>query len=313
MHDEVLWNRTATMFLFLIATLLLCLSLHLLLRRHHRGHLPLPPGPPNLPILGALPFIGSMPHSGLALLARRYGSIMFLKMGNRRVIVASSSSAARSFLKNLDSHFSDRPTGIISKEISYNGQNMVFADYGPKWKLLRKISSVHLLGTKAMSGWASVRRDEAFSMLQFLKKQSESGKPVLLPNLLVRAMANVIGIISMSKRVFGEEGEEAKEFKELIKELLVGQGASNIGDFVPLIRRLDPLGIRKKMLGLHRKFDKMVSKLLVEHAESAAERQGNPDLLDFITSSQVTGEDGEGLNEENIKGFISVRKTVIFT
>lgn len=149
-------------------------------------------------------------------------------------------------------------------------------------------------------------------MLQFLKKQSDSGNPVLLPNLLVCAMANVIGRISMSKRVFDEDGKEAKEFKEMIKELLVGQGASNIGDLVPAIKWLDPQGVRKKMLGLNRRFDRMVSKLLVEHAETAAERQGNPDMLDLMMANNLTGEDGEGLNEENIKGFISVSKTVMF-
>ncbi|KAH0465702.1 hypothetical protein IEQ34_005805 [Dendrobium chrysotoxum] len=293
------------MYLFLIMSLLLGLSLHLLLRRRHCSRLPLPPGPPNLPIIGALPFIGPMPHSGLALLARRYGPIMFLKMGIRRVVVASSSASARTFLKTFDSHFSDRPSGVISKEVSYNGQNMVFADYGPKWKLLRKVSSLHLLGSKAMSRWAGVRRDEAISMIQFLKKHSDSEKPVLLPNLLVCAMANVIGRIAMSKRVFHEDGEEAKEFKEMIKELLVGQGASNIEDLVPAIGWLDPMGVRKKMLGLNRRFDSMVSKLLVEHAETAGERQGNPDLLDLVVGSEAKGEDGEGLCEDNIKGFIS--------
>lgn len=142
-------------------------------------------------------------------------------------------------------------------------------------------------------------------MLQFLKKQSDSGKPVLLSNLLVCAMANVMGRISISKRVFDEEGKEAKEFKEMVKELLVGQGASNIGDLVPAIRWLDPQGVRKKMLGLNRRFDRMVSLLLVEHAETAGERQGNPDLLDLVLANKVTGEDGEGLCEENIKGFIT--------
>ncbi|XP_020583545.1 flavonoid 3',5'-hydroxylase 1-like [Phalaenopsis equestris] len=270
-----------------------------------RPLLPLPPGPLNFPIVGALPFIGPMPHSGLALLSRRYGPIMFLKMGIRQVVVASSSAAARSFLKTHDSRFSDRPLDIISKQVSYNGQNMVFADYGPKWKLLRKVSNLHLFGPKAMSRWANVRRDEAFSMSHFLKKQSDSKNPVFLSNLLVCSMANVIGRIAMSKRVFDEEGKEAKEFKEIIKELLVGQGASNIGDLVPAMRWLDPQGARKKLLGLNQRFVRMISKFLAEHGESRGEREGNPDLLDLIVADKIAGDDGEGLSEENIKGFIS--------
>ena len=38
---------------------------------------------------------------------------------------------------------------------------MVFADYMPKWKLMRKLSNMHLLGARAVEDWASVRRYEA--------------------------------------------------------------------------------------------------------------------------------------------------------
>ncbi|KAK8957421.1 Flavonoid 3',5'-hydroxylase [Platanthera zijinensis] len=287
-----------------ICSLLLSLAIHLFLLRRHRRRLP--PGPPNFPILGALPLIGPMPHSGLARLAARHGPIMFLKMGLRPVVVASSSAAARSFLKTLDAQFSDRPAGVMSKQVSYNGQDMVFADYGPGWRLLRKISSIHLLGGKAMARWGDVRRDEVRHMLQFLRKQGEFGIPVTISDLLVRSMANVIGEIVMSKRVFDEEGKEAKAFKEMIKGLLVGQGSSNIGDLIPAIGWLDLLGVRKKMMGLHRQFDEMISRLLSEHAATAGRRRERPDLLDLIAAGKVAGENGaDELSEVNIKGFIA--------
>ncbi|RWV95809.1 hypothetical protein GW17_00041526, partial [Ensete ventricosum] len=88
----------------LIAGILLGFVVHLLLRRRFQSirRLRLPPGPSGVPILGALPQIGPMPHASLANLAARYGPIMYLRMGTTGVVVASSAGGARSFLKALD-------------------------------------------------------------------------------------------------------------------------------------------------------------------------------------------------------------------
>ncbi|KAG0489449.1 hypothetical protein HPP92_006312 [Vanilla planifolia] len=226
-------------------------------------------------------------------------------MGMRNAIVVSSPSAARIFLKTLDSHFSSRPQGIISKALAYDGRDMVFADYGPNWKLLRRISSLHLLGPKSMAGWADVRRDEVSRMLLSICSLGESHKAVVLPNLLVRTMANVIGRIALSQRVFDEEGKEAKDFKEMVMELLVGTGTSNMGDLVPALRWLDPLGTRKKMWRIHDRFDVMLSRLLAKHAATAWERQGKPDFLDLLAADGAAGRDEEHISEETIKAFIA--------
>ncbi|WJZ89617.1 hypothetical protein VitviT2T_008824 [Vitis vinifera] len=49
----------------------------------------LPPGPKGWPLVGALPLLGNMPHVALAKMAKRYGPVMFLKMGTNSMMVAS--------------------------------------------------------------------------------------------------------------------------------------------------------------------------------------------------------------------------------
>ena len=75
----------------------------------------LPPGPRGLPVIGALPLLGQMPHVALANMARKYGPIVYLKVGTCGMVVASTPDAARAFLKTLDINFSNRPpnAGII--------------------------------------------------------------------------------------------------------------------------------------------------------------------------------------------------------
>ncbi|KAE8789235.1 flavonoid 3',5'-hydroxylase 1-like [Hordeum vulgare] len=156
---------------FVLSCAFRCLLLHLALRRslNHRSSR-LPPRPPGLPILDALSFVGPAPDIGLAALARKHGPVMYLRMGTCGVVVVSSPSVARTFLKALDARFANRPAvanTANTADITYGRQNMVFADYGPKWKLMWKLASVHMLAPRACAStrpaapcaaWARPRR-----------------------------------------------------------------------------------------------------------------------------------------------------------
>ncbi|KAJ4755264.1 hypothetical protein LUZ62_028136 [Rhynchospora pubera] len=290
---------------FLVFSILACFILHLFLRRRFSRHrLPLPPGPTNLPVIGALPFIGPTPHSGLARLARQHAApIMYLKMGTSGVVVVSTPSAARAFLKTLDAQFANRPTVVSATDITYNYQNMVFSNYGNKWKLMRKMASLHLLGAKALAGWAPVRRDEMGRVLKEMCDAAADKKPVVVPELLVCCLANIVGQVTLSKRVFSAQGEESNKYKDMIVELLTGAGLFNIGDFIPALAWLDLQGVQAKLKGIHDRFDAMITKMLDEHSATAKKREGRPDFIDLIMANRV-GDDGETITDTNIKGLI---------
>lgn len=129
----------------------------LFLRRSFRS-LRLPPGPKPWPIVGNLPHIGRAPlHSHLAAMAGKYGPLIYLRLGSVDVVVAASAAVAEQFLKLHDTNFLSRPPNAGAKYIAYNYQDLVFAPYGPRWRLLRKISAVHLFSTKAMDAHRRVR------------------------------------------------------------------------------------------------------------------------------------------------------------
>lgn len=293
---------------FVLSCTFLCLLLHLALRSLNHRSSRLPPGPPGVPLLGALPLVGPAPHTGLAALARKYGPVMYLRMGTCGVVVASSPSAARTFLKALDARFANRPAVASAADITYGRQNMVFADYGPKWKLMRKLASVHLLGARAVADWARVRRDEAGRALRGMAEAAEAGRPVVVPEMLVCALANIVGQITVSKRVFDAQGDESNSYKEMIVSLLTGTGLFNISDFVPALSWLDLQGVQAKLRRVHHQFDGLITKLLAEHAATAEDRarEGRLDFVDRLRASSKDDEDedGETITEVNIKGLI---------
>ncbi|KAA8544343.1 hypothetical protein F0562_022389 [Nyssa sinensis] len=271
-----------------------------LLSKHYRR---LPPGPRGLPVVGALPHLGSMPHAVLAKMAKKYGPVMYLKMGTCGMAVASTPDAARAFLKVLDLNFSNRPPNAGATYLAYNAQDMVFADYGPRWKLLRKLSNLHMVGGKALEDWAQVRAVELGHMLQTMHELGSRGEPVVVPEMLCYAMANMIGQVILSRRVFETKGSESNEFKDMVVELMTTAGYFNIGDFIPSIAWMDLQGIERGMKQLHKKFDILLTKMIEEHRASASERKGKPDFLDVVMSHQENSGD-EKLTMTNIKALL---------
>ena len=102
--------------MFLLREIFMSILIFLVIRfsfcslfKSRHGHRKLPPGPRGWPIVGALPLMGSMPHVTLSNMAKKYGPVMYLKMGTNNLVVASTPAAARAFLKTLDQNFSNRP------------------------------------------------------------------------------------------------------------------------------------------------------------------------------------------------------------
>ena len=264
-----------------------------------------PPGPRGWPIIGAIPLLGDMPHVTLAKMAKKYGPVMYLKMGTRDMVVASNPDAARAFLKTLDLNFSNRPIDGGPTHLAYNAQDMVFADYGPRWKLLRKLSNLHMLGGKALEDWAPVRVTELGHMLRAMCEASRKGDPVVVPEMLTYAMANMIGQIILSRRVFVTKGSESNEFKDMVVELMTSAGFFNIGDFIPSVAWMDLQGIERGMKKLHRRFDVLLTKMIEDHSATSHERKGKPDFLDVLMANQENS-DGARLCLTNIKALLLV-------
>lgn len=263
----------------------------------------LPPGPKGWPIVGALPLLGSMPHVALAELARKYGPVLYLKMGTCNMVVASTPDSARAFLKTLDLNFSNRPPNAGATHLAYNAQDMVFADYGPRWKLLRKLTNLHMLGGKALEDWATVRVSEMGYMLRTMCDASSKGEPVMVPELLTYAMANMIGEVILGRRVFVTHGTESNEFKDMVVELMTTAGFFNIGDFIPSIAWMDLQGIEHGMKKLHKRWDALITKMIEDHMKTSSQRKAKPDLLDVVLANSNTSE-AEKLSITNIKALL---------
>ncbi|KAI3825627.1 hypothetical protein L1987_07143 [Smallanthus sonchifolius] len=296
-----------TILTLLLYTSITALVLYLLLNLRTRHPNRLPPGPTPWPIVGNLPHLGTIPHHSLAALAAKYGPLMHLRLGFVDVVVAASASVAAQFLKTHDVNFASRPPNSGAKHIAYNYQDLVFAPYGPRWRMLRKICSVHLFSAKALDDFRHVRQEEVAILTRVLVSAGNS--TVKLGQLLNVCTTNALARVMLGRRVFGDGSgggdPKADEFKDMVVELMVLAGEFNIGDFIPALDWLDLQGVAKKMKKLHARFDSFLNTILEEHKSGNGGASSHVDLLSTLIALKDDA-DGEGgkLSDIEIKALL---------
>ncbi|XP_006665050.1 flavonoid 3'-monooxygenase CYP75B3 [Oryza brachyantha] len=275
---------------------------------------PLPPGPRGWPVLGNLPQLGDKPHQTMCALAREYGPLFRLRFGCAEVVVAASADVAAQFLRVHDANFSNRPPNSGAEHVAYNYQDLVFAPYGARWRALRKLCALHLFSAKALEDLRAVREGEVALMVRNLARQAAATAPVVLGQEANVCATNTLARATIGRRVFAVDGGEgAREFKEMVVELMQLAGVFNVGDFVPVLRPLDPQGVVAKMKRLHRRYDDMMNGFINERKDGGkpdgfAAGEHSNDLLSVLLArmqeEQKVDGDGEKVTETDIKALL---------
>ena len=105
----------------------------------------LPPGPNPWPIVGNLYDIKPLRFRCFAEWSQAYGPIISVWFGSTLNVIVSNSELAKEVLKEKDQQLADRHRTRSAAEFSRDGQDFIFADYGPHYVKVRKVCTVELL------------------------------------------------------------------------------------------------------------------------------------------------------------------------
>ncbi|KAH9804144.1 hypothetical protein KPL71_002016 [Citrus sinensis] len=132
----------------------------------------LPPAPLKLPIIGNLHnLVGCLPHHGLRDLAKKYGPLKHLQLGELSTVVVPSPKFGREVMKSHDIVFASRPHNLTTRIISYDSNDIAFSPYGDYRKQLRKICISELLSPKRVLSYRSIREEEVAAFGKKCKDQ----------------------------------------------------------------------------------------------------------------------------------------------
>ncbi|KAF8410153.1 hypothetical protein HHK36_002675 [Tetracentron sinense] len=254
----------------------------------------LPPSPPSLPFIGHLHLFKKPLHRTLANISNQYGPILFLKFGSRPVLVVSSPSAAEECFTKNDIIFANRPQLLAGKHLGSNYTSLVWASYGHHWRNLRRIVSLEIFSTNRLQMFSSIRTDEVRSLIRGLVGGSTSTagqfKKVEMKSRFFEMMLNVMMRMIGGRRYYSQnvvELEEAKRFGEIVKETFAVSGATNIGDFFPVMRWVGFKGMERRLVRLKLKRDEFMQDLIDEHRSSCSGKSQKT-MIDVLLSLQET-------------------------
>ncbi|XP_063163930.1 cytochrome P450 2J6-like [Candoia aspera] len=196
-------------FLFL---LLLALLILLLLKQHwSRRHFP--PGPPSLPVLGNIWALGTTIHEDIFnKLAKKYGNMYTLWLGNQSVVVLSGFKTVKEGLVGHLEEFSGRAQSAFFTSRG-KGRGIIFSN-GHIWQEQRQIGNVSLrllgMGTKTIEHQIGEGAQQLVEIFAHTK-----GQPFDPSFPFVNSVANVICALS-----FGHQfALEDKNFRKLVQDV----------------------------------------------------------------------------------------------
>nr|WNH14548.1 G10H [Betula platyphylla] len=286
--------------IFLCLTWILIQTFHMIQRRKENPK-KLPPGPKPFPVIGNLLDLGYTPHKSLAKLAKAHGPIMCLKLGRVTTIIISSANTAKQVLQTHDQLLSNR---TIPDALRAHKQDMFGLPWIPvstHWRNLRKICNGQLFASKTLDSNQDIRRKKIQELLAETHRSSLTGEAVDVGRAAFKTALNLLSSTIFSVDLADPNSDTTREFKEIVRNIMSEVGRPNLADFFPMLKQIDPQGIRRRVTIHFGKiidlFDRMISQRLKQKKLSGP--MANSDMLDTLLN--ISEENSEEMDKSKIQ------------
>ncbi|BFI30206.1 protein MpCYP829-like25 [Marchantia polymorpha subsp. ruderalis] len=292
------------------------LLLTLIVRRFFRSErLRLAPGPRKWPVIGNLPSVmGTTPaHLNFLRLAAEYGPIVRLELGAVQILVISSAELAKEILETQDHIFASRPSNIKA-EVAFFGRDLLFAPLGDRFRLMRKVLAVELLGPKRIQQFRESRRQEVLYTVNRIIEEGHGGRELIVEELLQESAFCVLTRMIFNRTFYSTEQyekEEENQMKNIHKlfSALTAMKTSGIGDSFPSLRKFDLDGFEGQLTKIRVQLDTCLSKIIEQHRHRAAARADpraeSSDFLDVLLCLQTdASHEAHGFPDDDIKALL---------
>ncbi|KAF7069285.1 LOW QUALITY PROTEIN: hypothetical protein CFC21_074939 [Triticum aestivum] len=273
----------------LLALLVSVVSLLLLLRRKGKGRLRLPPGPAQVPLLGNLHQLGSLPHRALRDLARLHGPVMQLRLGTAPAVVLSSAEAAWEVLKVHDLDCCTRPVSPGPRRLTYGLKNVAFAPYGAYWRHIRKLLVVELLSARRVKAAWYARQEKVDMLMSALLTAGAARRPVALDEHVLRLSDCIIGTVAFGSVYASDKFALNESFQHALDEAMEMISSTSAEDFFPgaIGRVVDRVtGVMARRERIFHQLDPFFETVIAQHLDperaNLPEKENGGDLVDVL-------------------------------
>ncbi|KAH8385037.1 hypothetical protein KR093_001568 [Drosophila rubida] len=197
------------------------------------------PGPHPWPIIGNLDIVGrfSNPFEGFGAVAKQYGDIYSLTLGQTRCLIVNNLELIREVLNKNGKYFGGRPDFLRYHKLFGGDRNnsLALCDWSLLQQKRRNLARRHCSPRESSSYFTKMSRigcDEIYNLMQKLEKSIRPGEPFNIKPLILKACANMFSQYMCSLR-FDYEDTEFQQIVQFFDEIFweINQGYPL--DFLP--------------------------------------------------------------------------------
>nr|AME15629.1 cytochromes P4501B1 [Heteropneustes fossilis] len=289
----------------LLVKLAVVIAVHLMRFLVRRWSVRTLPGPFPWPIAGNAAQKGHAPHIYFTRMARNYGDVFQIKLGNRQVVVLNGDAIRQALvIKGVD--FAGRPDFASFRFVS-GGRSMAFGSYSDWWKVHRRVA--HATVRQFTTGNPDTKNtienhvvsEVKELILQFLSETRTHGFFQPHKYLLV-SMANIMSALCFGKRYSYDDA-----FQEVVgrnDKFTQTVGAGSIVDVMPWLQYFPnpEKTLFDQFKELNKEFYFFILTKVVEHRKTMEPSQVR-DMTDALIMSLergLTGGSGVLLDEKYV-------------
>ncbi|KAI9180093.1 hypothetical protein LWI28_001094 [Acer negundo] len=209
------------------------------------GPVNLPPGPRPFPVIGNILELGNKPHQALAELSKTYGPIMSLKLGSITTIVISSPHVAKEALQKHDQALSSRTILDGVQFQDHHKVSMVWLPALAPWRNLRKVCATQMFAAQRLDATQAVRQKKVQEVVDYVHENCTSGSVVDIGQTAFTTVMNSVSNTFFSIDLAHYQSDLSQNFNDLVYGVMEEIGKPNIANYFPILRSIDPQGIRK--------------------------------------------------------------------
>jgi hypothetical protein len=243
-------------------------------------------------------------------LARVYGPIYKLKIGNKQCVIISSPSLVKEVVGDQDITFANRSPNIAALVFSYGGNDIAFAPYGPEWRMLRKVFVRDMLSNSNIDATYTLRINEDKKSIRDV--YGKIGTAINVSEIAFSTVINTITSMFWGGTIEGEEGTNlGAEFRAAVLQLTVILGKPNVSDFFPTLARFDIQGVEREMKKVLLWIERIFEGVIEQRKKLGSIKQEVPrefcgkDFMQFLLEFKEEGT-GKSITLAQIKALLMV-------
>ncbi|KAF6144613.1 hypothetical protein GIB67_006105 [Kingdonia uniflora] len=149
---------------------------------------------------------------------------------------------AKQVLQKHDQSFSSRTVPDAAHALNNYKFSVIWLPPSSQWHNLRRICNSQMFSTSRLDANQSLRHNKVKELVTYIDEKCRMGQAIDIGQAVFSTTLNLISNTMFSIDLAHLNSETAQEFKFLVRGVLEEAGRSNLSDYFPVLKFVDPQG-----------------------------------------------------------------------